>query len=89
MKNEKTARAGIIGTGFAARFHNFIRPATVTARTQSEGFVDAGYLCADYSNIEDFSMVPVTFKDDTIADVFALEIVLGGGCAECHYSCPE
>ena len=46
-------------------------------------------LRADYSNIEDFSMVPVTFKDDTIADVFALEIVLGGGCAECHYSCAE
>jgi hypothetical protein len=54
-----------------------------------EGFVDAGHLRADYSNIEDFSMVPVTFKDDTIADVFALEIVLGGGCAECHYSCAE
>ena len=87
MKNEKTACAEIIDTGFAARFHKLIRPAT--ARTQLEGFVDAGHLRADYSNIEDFSMVPVTFKDDIIADVFALEIVLGGGCAECHYSCPE
>jgi len=89
MKNEKTARAGIIGTGFAARFHKPICPPAVTARTQLEGFVHAGHLRADYSNIEDFSMVPVTFKDDTIADVFALEIVLGGGCAECHYSCIE
>ena len=89
MKNEKTARAGIIGTGFAARFHKPIRPAAVTARTQLEGFVDAGHLRADYSNIEDYSTVPVTFKDDIITDVFALAIVLGDGCAECHYSCPE
>ena len=70
MKIEKTARAEIIDMGFAARFHEPIRPAAVTARTQLEGFVDAGHLRADYSNIEDFSMVPVTFTDDIIADVF-------------------
>ena len=89
MKNEKTACAEIIDTGFAARFHEPVRPAAVNARTQLERFVDAGHLRADYSHIEAFAMVPVTFEDDIFADVFALEIELDGGCAECHYSCPE
>ena len=88
MKNKKTARAGIIDTGFVARFQKLIRPPAVTARAQLEGIVDAGHLCADSSNIE-FSMVAVIFRDNIIANVFALEIVLGGGCAECHYSSPE
>jgi hypothetical protein len=46
MKNKKTLRAGIIGTGFAARSHKSIRPVAVTVRTQLEGFVNAGHLRA-------------------------------------------
>ncbi len=64
------------------RFGNPIRPATVTARahalTKLPDFVDTGHIRADYTDIEDFAMIHVTFQDGTIATVFASDIVLGG-----------
>lgn len=59
-----------------------IRPATVSARvhalTRLPGYRDAGYLRADYEEIEDCGALHVTFGDGTVADVFASEVVLGG-----------
>jgi predicted dehydrogenase len=65
-----------------ARSGKPIRPAAVSARTHAltrlKGFQDAGFLRADYVDIEDFSIMHVVFDDGTIADIFASEIVLGG-----------
>ena len=65
-----------------ARLDRPIRPKSVTARTHSitglESFEDKGFLRADYHDVEDFSMIHVTFEDGTIATVFASEIVMGG-----------
>ena len=59
-----------------------IRPATVSGRchrvTASPHFVDAGHIRSDYHDVEDFSMLHVVFEDDTVADVFASELILGG-----------
>ncbi|MHC4890546.1 MAG: Gfo/Idh/MocA family protein [Planctomycetota bacterium] len=48
------------------------------ALTRLKDFQDKGHLRADYCDIEDFSIMHVVFEDDTIADIFASEIVLGG-----------
>jgi predicted dehydrogenase len=65
-----------------ARLGQPIRPKTITARTHDltriEGYVDAGHIRTDYRDVEDFSMSHITFEDNTIATVFASEIVLGG-----------
>jgi predicted dehydrogenase len=65
-----------------ARTGTPIRPAEVSARTHAltrlPGFRDEGHLRCDYHDIEDFSLMHVTFEDGTIADVFASDIVLGG-----------
>ena len=59
-----------------------LRPRAVSARahwiTRIDGFRDEGHLRTDYHDIEDFSMIHVVFEDDTIATVFASDIVLGG-----------
>ncbi len=59
-----------------------IRPKAVTARghaiTKIPGFRDEGHIRCDYYDIEDFSMIHIVFEDDTIATVFASDIVLGG-----------
>ncbi|MGQ9592422.1 MAG: Gfo/Idh/MocA family protein [Planctomycetota bacterium] len=59
-----------------------IRPKAVSARahaiTKIPGFRDAGHIRRDYFDIDDFSMVHVVFDDDTVATIFASDIVLGG-----------
>ena len=65
-----------------ARTGKAILPATVTARTAAltrmENFQDAGFIRSDYYDIDDFSMMHVTFEDGTLATVFASDIILGG-----------
>ena len=59
-----------------------IRPRSVSARvhalTRSTRYIDQGHLRADYHDIEDFSLMHVVFQDETIADIFASDIILGG-----------
>jgi predicted dehydrogenase len=59
-----------------------IHPKTVSARTHAltrlPNFRDEGHIRRDYYDIDDFSMMHVTFEDDTIATVFASDIILGG-----------
>lgn len=59
-----------------------IRPSTVTARTHAmtrmPNFIDEGYIRRDYHDIDDFSMMHVTFEDGTAATVFASDVILGG-----------
>jgi predicted dehydrogenase len=59
-----------------------IKPKSVTGRmhalTNLEAFDDKGHLRSDYTDIEDFSMIHVTFDDGTIATIFASEIIMGG-----------
>lgn len=59
-----------------------IRPVAVSGRchrvTASPHFVDAGHIRSDYHDVEDFSALHVVFEDDTVADVFASELILGG-----------
>ncbi len=59
-----------------------IRPKTVTARTAAltrmPSFIDEGHIRRDYHDIDDFSMMHVTFEDNTLATIFASDIVLGG-----------
>jgi len=59
-----------------------IRPKAVSSRTAAltrlGNFEDKGHIRADYHDIEDFSIMHVTFEDGTIADIFASDIILGG-----------
>jgi predicted dehydrogenase len=59
-----------------------IRPATVSARTHEitrlKAFRDAGFLRADYHDIEDYGLMHLTFEDGTIADILSSELVMGG-----------
>ncbi len=59
-----------------------IRPLTVTGRihrlTGSPHYIDAQHLRKDYQDIEDFALAHVRFEDDTVADIFASEIIMGG-----------
>lgn len=59
-----------------------IRPKAVTARahaiTRIPAFRDEGHIRCDYFDIDDFSMIHVIFEDETVATVFASDIVLGG-----------
>ena len=65
-----------------ARDGNPIRPKAVSARahalTRLENFRDEGHIRRDYYDIDDFSMMHVVFEDDTVATVFASDIILGG-----------
>lgn len=66
----------------SARDGNFIRPATVSARTHEitklPGYRDAGFLRAGYQDIEDYGQMHIVFTDGSVADIFASELVLGG-----------
>mgnify|MGYP005839023821 FL=1 len=59
-----------------------IQPKTVSARTHAftrmPTFRDEGHIRRDYYDIDDFSMMHVTFEDGTAATVFASDIILGG-----------
>jgi predicted dehydrogenase len=59
-----------------------IRPATASCRvhaiTRLPGFRDRGFLRTDYTDVEDYAALHLTFDDGTVADVFASELVLGG-----------
>jgi len=59
-----------------------IRPRSVSARTHAltrlENFRDEGHIRADYYDIDDFSLMHLTFEDDTIATIIASDIILGG-----------
>ncbi|MBP8132511.1 MAG: Gfo/Idh/MocA family oxidoreductase [Candidatus Hydrogenedentes bacterium] len=59
-----------------------IRPKTVTGRTAAltrmPSFRDEGHIRSNYHDIDDFSMMHVTFEDGTLATVFASDIILGG-----------
>ncbi|HNZ47432.1 MAG TPA: Gfo/Idh/MocA family oxidoreductase [Candidatus Hydrogenedentes bacterium] len=65
-----------------ARTGKPILPATVTARTAAltrmDNFQNDGFIRNDYFDIDDFSMMHVTFEDGTLATVFASDIILGG-----------
>lgn len=65
-----------------ARNRQPIRPKSVTGRTAAltrmPTFQDAGFIRRDYYDIDDFSMMHVTFEDGTLATVFASDIILGG-----------
>jgi predicted dehydrogenase len=65
-----------------ARTGKPIRPRTISARTHAitrlHGFIDEKHLRTTYKDIEDFAMLHVVFEDETIADIFASELVLGG-----------
>ncbi len=64
------------------RSNSPIRPVAVSARTHAltrlPNFQDEGHIRRDYYDIDDFSMMHVIFEDDTVATVFASDIVLGG-----------
>ena len=59
-----------------------VRPRTVSARTheitRNPAFVNKGFLRTDYTDIEDYCQIHVTFEDGMVADIFASEIVMGG-----------
>ncbi|MCP4640331.1 MAG: Gfo/Idh/MocA family oxidoreductase, partial [bacterium] len=59
-----------------------IRPKAVSARchaiTRMDNFRDEGHIRRDYYDIDDFSMMHVVFEDDTLATVFASDIIVGG-----------
>ncbi len=59
-----------------------IRPQTVTGRihvlTRSPQYLDENHLRRDYKDTEDFALAHIRFEDDTVADIFASEIIMGG-----------
>ncbi|HCM27312.1 MAG: oxidoreductase [Treponema sp. GWB1_62_6] len=65
-----------------ARLGRPIRPKTVSARvhelTRLPGYEDRGFLRTDYTDVEDWGLMHLTFDDGTIADVYSSEIVMGG-----------
>lgn len=65
-----------------ARDGNPIKPKAVSARTHAitrlPNFRDEGHIRRDYYDIDDFSMMHIVFEDDTIATVFASDIIMGG-----------
>ena len=65
-----------------ARLGRPIRPVSISSRvheiTRSDKYVDAGFIRTDYHDIEDYGMMHIVFEDDTIADILASELVLGG-----------
>ncbi len=59
-----------------------IQPKTVTSRvhaiTRLENFQDQGHIRSDYTDIDDLSMMHITFEDGTVADIISSDILLGG-----------
>jgi predicted dehydrogenase len=65
-----------------ARDSKPIRPAAVSARihalTRMKNFIDRGHIRSNYHDIDDLSIMHVVFEDNTVADIFASDIILGG-----------
>jgi len=65
-----------------ARNDAAIRPVSVSARihaiTRLKNFRDQGHIRCNYYDIDDLSLMHVTFEDGTVADIIASDIVLGG-----------
>ncbi len=65
-----------------ARNDAAIRPVSVSARihaiTRLKNFRDEGHIRCNYYDIDDLSLMHVTFDDGTVADIIASDIVLGG-----------
>ncbi len=59
-----------------------IRPKTISARTHAitrmDNYESKGHLQTTYRDIEDLAMAHIVFEDDTVANLFASELVLGG-----------
>ena len=59
-----------------------IRPKSITARTHAitrmSNYDDKGHLQTHYKDTEDLAMVHIVFEDNTVANLFASELVLGG-----------
>ncbi len=59
-----------------------IRPKAVSGRIhillRNSNYIDKQHLRTSYKDIEDFSLMHIRFEDNTIADIFASEIILGG-----------
>ncbi|MCI0527774.1 MAG: hypothetical protein L0Y56_10075, partial [Nitrospira sp.] len=59
-----------------------IRPQSVSARvheiTRLPHYEDMGFLRTEYKDVEDASIVHITFEDGTIADILSGELVMGG-----------
>jgi predicted dehydrogenase len=59
-----------------------IRPRSVSGRTHEitrlPAYRDLGYLRTDYTDVEDFGLIHLTFSDGSVADIFSTEIVMGG-----------
>ena len=59
-----------------------IRPKTISARTHAltrmKNFRDEGHIRANYHDIDDLSIMHITFADGTVADIIASDILLGG-----------
>jgi predicted dehydrogenase len=64
------------------RFGKPIHPKTISSRTHAitrmPNYDNKGYLQTTYKDIEDFAMMHLVFEDNTIASLFASELVLGG-----------
>jgi predicted dehydrogenase len=77
-----TAALYLKGVEGRARGIGPIRPHSVSAHTHAltriGTFIDKGHIRSDYYDIEDFSAMHIQFEDDTIADIFASDIILGG-----------
>ena len=65
-----------------ARNGSPIRPQGVSGRihilTRAPNYQDKQQLRTNYKDIEDFGHMHIRFEDDTIADIFASDIMLGG-----------
>jgi predicted dehydrogenase len=65
-----------------------VRPRTVSARThevtRNPAFVNKGFLRTDYTDIEDYCQIHLTFEDGMVADIFASESVLQTGWLICN-----
>lgn len=46
--------------------------------TRSPYYIDAGYLRTKYYDVEDYAQLHIVFEDETVADIFASEVVMGG-----------
>ncbi|MFA6504935.1 MAG: Gfo/Idh/MocA family oxidoreductase [Treponemataceae bacterium] len=65
-----------------ARLGRPIRPKSVSARVHElirlPAYEDKGFLRTDYTDVEDWGSIHLTFDDGMIADVFSSEVVMGG-----------
>jgi len=59
-----------------------IRPKSVSSRihavTRLADFKDEGHIRSNYFDIDDLSLMHITFEDGTVADIIASDILLGG-----------